>query len=905
MTSDQLASTLSTPEPTRLTPALANRSENLFNGFSIRAREARLGHVFGSPATLALIFLVAVASFAGSVYLFIIKNSAAWLLLGAVFLLSILFIFAKLVLKKVPVGKNSDDVNDLLSANCLVLLSKDATVTGMAKSLPLKTRSGRFLAARYAITPNLLTAVAKDLQAIYGRDAEEEVFKIAKNLRLELGGPITSNRNSQITQKPQASELQNALPAAPAETVSGGILELALLKAHPNCENILSSMKLSFDDLKDGVVWYNYLHGLVKNAKVKRKTGGIARDLSFGYIPLMSRFGRNISIQSVNPEQVQLEPHVEIVDRMIQTFSSDGRQNVALIGPDGTGKHTIVRSFAWEILSADKRPVKIPGFSSESAAGSSSNFALKSAKIPASLRFRQVFQLDAATILSAAPGRGQVEGLITAILNEAYAAKNIILYFKDAHLFFEDGTGSVDISNLLLPALDNGDLRIILTLDEQKYLEISAKNPALANALNKIMVAPATESETLRVMEDAVPRLEYQFKVTYTIWALKEAYRLSERYVYDLEMPGRALRLLESAANYADHGFVLAESVGQAIEKTQGVKVQVETNEVERARLLNMEDLIHERMIDQVDAVKTVSDALRRSAAGVRNTNRPIGTFLFLGPTGVGKTELAKAVSQIYFGTENDIVRIDLNEYVSADDVARLIAEPTVDPMSLTAQMMKNPFTVVLLDEIEKAHPQVLTTLLQLLDEGILRDSKNHEVSFRDAIVIATSNAGADLIRQAVTGGEFEAVPSDSALNNAPAFTSASTENATFDLAAFRDKLTNHLIDTGEFKPEFLNRFDEICIFKPLGKADLRKIAALLVKGVNKNLAPQKISVNLTDDALDLLVEKGYDPLLGARPMRRVVQKTVENIVAKLVLAGQATPGAEITLTADMVAEKF
>ena len=412
-------------------------------------------------------------------------------------------------------------------------------------------------------------------------------------------------------------------------------------------------------------------------------------------------------------------------------------------------------------------------------------------------------------------------------------------------------------------------------MDEQKYLEISAKNPALANSLNKIMVAPANEAETLRVMQDAVPRLEYQYKVTYTIWALKEAYRLSSRYVFDLEMPGRALHLLESAASYADHGFVLAESVGKAIEKTQGVKVQVETDTAERNRLLNMENLIHERMIDQAEAVKTVSDALRRSAAGVRNTSRPIGTFLFLGPTGVGKTELAKAVSQVYFGGENDIVRIDLNEYVSADDVSRLIAEPTVDPMSLTAQMMKNPFSVVLLDEIEKAHPQVLTTLLQMLDEGILRDTKNREVSFRDAIVIATSNAGADRIRAAVSGGE--------------------------DLATIKEELTNTLIKNGEFKPEFLNRFDEICIFNPLSKEDLRKIAALLVKSTNKTLANQKITVKLTDEALDLLVEKGYDPQLGARPMRRVVQKTVENIVAKLVLAGTATSGAEITITPELV----
>lgn len=856
-------------------------SLNLFNHLSLRAREARLGRILGSAPAKALLLLAGLATAAAAVYALLNHDPAFWLFLGLISLLAVIFVWARLVLKKVPLGKTAidpnyskldrtatglnastavnpstsinpaldpsrEDINDVLSANALVTLSKDATILGMAKNLSMSTRSGRFLASRYAITPPVLQKIAEDLQKIYGTEAEQKTFEAAKRLRLELN----------------------------AETVSGGILEVAMISIHPDQEALLATLKLDLNDLKNGVVWYNYLHGLVKNAKAKRRDGGIARDLSFGYIPLLSRFGYNISVsQSQNPEQVQLEPHMEIVNRMIQTFSTDGRQNVALIGADGTGKNTIVKSFAWEILSADNK------------------------SIPSTLKFRQVFQLDAASILGQAPERGQIERLITAILNEAYAAKNIILYFKDAHLFFEEGVGSVDISNLLLPALENGALRIILTLDEQKFLEISAKNPALANSLNKIMVAPATAEETLRVMQDAVPRLEYQFKVTYTIWALKEAYRLSERYVFDLQMPGRALKLLESAANYAvaadgspagssadtsskhplsrGPAFVLAESVGQAIEQTQGIKVQVETDTTERNRLLNMENLIHERMIDQVEAVKTVSDALRRSAAGVRNTNRPIGTFLFLGPTGVGKTELAKAVSEVYFGGESDIVRIDLNEYVAAEDVARLIAEPTVDPMSLTAQMMKNPFSVVLLDEIEKAHPQVLTTLLQLLDEGILRDTKNREVSFRDAIVIATSNAGANQIREAVSAGQ--------------------------DLGEIKDELTNELIKSGEFKPEFLNRFDEICIFKPLSKDDLRKIAALLVKSTNKTLANQKITVNLTDDALDLLVEKGYDPQLGARPMRRVVQKTVENIVAKLVLAGAATSGTEITIDANLV----
>jgi ATP-dependent Clp protease ATP-binding subunit ClpA len=273
--------------------------------------------------------------------------------------------------------------------------------------------------------------------------------------------------------------------------------------------------------------------------------------------------------------------------------------------------------------------------------------------------------------------------------------------------------------------------------------------------------------------------------------------------------------------------------------------------------------------------VGVVSDALRRARAGVRNENRPIGTFLFLGPTGVGKTELAKALADVYFGGENRMVRLDLNEFVGAEDVTRLIADGANDPSSLTAQVMKQPFSVVLLDEIEKAHPNVLATLLQLLDEGILRDIKNREVSFRDTIVIATSNAGADRIREYIERG--------------------------YSLEQFEPKFIDELINSNQFRPEFLNRFDEIVTFRPLGKEELVQVIDLILAGINKTLALQKISVDVAQDAKLFLVDKGYDPRLGARPMRRIVQRAVENTVAKQMLSGSVAPGSVITISLDQV----
>ncbi|MBR2589239.1 ATP-dependent Clp protease ATP-binding subunit [Candidatus Saccharibacteria bacterium] len=788
-----------------------------FDYNSLRAREARLGKILGKKALLILLVLTTISLIVFGIIFMLQKISIFWLLFSlAIFLIMIIY-WTKKELIIIP-AKNTGKLNDALSNDVLASMPRNPKTSDVA-TLVGKTSSGKFLAVRYGIGTNLLEAIARELP-----ENPSGIFQTAQKIQR----------------------------GTDSEEIHGAILAVAIIANHPKNELILKRMKLDMKDLLDGIIWFNYLNGLVRSVGKKRHRGGIARDLSFGYIPVLQRFGTNISRlrEGAMETQIQLSSHKETLEKMIQIFTSGGRQNVALIGTEGSGRSTIVTAFAEKLMDADS-------------------------KLPNSLKFRQIFKLDAAALISAAPERGQIEGLVNHVLSEAYSAKNIIIWLENAQLFFEEGVGSVDITNILLPILEAGKLRIILTLDRQKFLEISAKKSTLANTLNKIMVSPANEEETMKVMQDQVPFLEYQHKVSYTIWALKEAYRLSERYIHDLEMPGRAVALLDIAGSYDENKLITAESVQNAIEKTAGVKVQLAENEADKSRLLNMEELIHQRMIDQEAAVKTVSDALRRAAAGVRNENRPIGTFLFLGPTGVGKTELAKALSQVYFNGENKIVRLDLNEFVEAKDVSRLIADASEDELSLTAQVMKQPFSVVLLDEIEKAHPQVLTTLLQMLDEGILRDVKNREVSFRDTIVIATSNAGAEKIREYVNSG--------------------------VDLSSAKDTFMNWLLSTNEFRPEFLNRFDEICLFKPLSPADCMKVIDLIIAGTNKTLATQKISVTLEPEAKQLLVERGYDPQLGARPMKRIVQKTVENMVAKYVLSGQAGTGSSITITREMI----
>lgn len=665
---------------------------------------------------------------------------------------------------------------------------------------------------------------------------------------------LTSNNpsDSEIVWR-DAFEIHNGL-ADRSEVLLASTVAAALLRTDPNLRQFLAQSQLDENDVVQVAQWYAHLDTIIADQNKPRLTGGVGRDWSFGYIPTLRRFGTNLSEKYAlgRSLSLHLECHDDLVDAMVETFSAGGRQNVTLIGAVGSGKTSVVEAFAERLMDG-------------------------SAKIPKSLQYNQVISLDSSALISAAPGRGQVEQLVNILLTETYRAKNIILCLDNAHMFFEDGVGSVDITNILQPILENGAIRMILTMEEQRFLQISQRNAALAAAMNRLQVLPPNENDTLKIMEDQSIRIEHERKVVFTYQALRESYKLAERYVQDVAQPKRSIQLMEASASSAAGGLVTADSVRQAIESTIGVKVGATDDQAERQRLLSLEDKIHERMINQVAAVDAVSAALRRARAGVRSQNRPIGTFLFLGPTGVGKTELAKTLSEVYFGNEGNMVRVDMNSFVSEGDVARLIADGAQDASSLTAQIMKNPFSVVLLDEIEKAHTSVLSTLLQVLDEGVLRDINNHEVSFRDAIIIATSNAGANRIREYIEAG--------------------------LKVEDFQEQFKNELIDSRQFTPEFLNRFDEVVVFRPLTKEELLQVIDLQLKGVNKTLADQKIAVSVTPDAKQALVEAGYDPRLGARPMRRVVQRTVEDIVSRKILSGELQPGMELNISlADILA---
>ena len=785
---------------------------------SLRAQKARFNAKFGKTTDL-LMTVICIFLVFGGLALLILSQSIGWVVLSLAAWPWMIHIWKTRDLDRLPAEKKPNNLTDVLDGDLLGVLPDNPSPRDIAVAA-MKTNGGQFFYARFGISaqylPDLSSSAPDDSTAVW-----------QESLAIDAG---LSDRTGLI---------------------SSSTVTAALIRTQAQVKTVLSSLHLDEDDALKGAEWFMHLSKLIEQHNTPKLTGGIARDWNFGYIPILERFGVNLSTKYANGRSLNthLESHSEIVRSLVNTFSTGGRQNATLIGAIGSGKTTIVESFAETLMDG-------------------------SAEVPDSLRFCQVFALDASALISAVSGRGQIENLMNTLLVETYSAKNIILFLDNAQLFFEDATGSVDISNILQPVLAGGGIRLILALDEQKFLQISQAKPALAASLNHFQVNPPNQAEVLQIMQDQIINMEFSRKVTFMYQALAEAYRLSERYIPDIAQPQKSIQLLENAAGQAQGGLVTAQSVVDAIEKTLGVKVGGSVamgDGAEKEMLLNLENLIHERMINQTTAVTAVSSALRRARAGVRNENRPIGTFLFLGPTGVGKTELAKSLAAVYFGGEEHMVRIDLNEYVRSEDVARLIADGATDPSSLSAQVQKNPFSVVLLDEIEKAHPNVLMTLLQVLDEGILRDINNREISFRDTILIATSNAGADRIRQYIDAG--------------------------YQLEQFQEQITNELIERQEFRPEFLNRFDEIVVFRPLNKEELLQVIDLILVGVNKNLDVQKVSVAVDDDAKRALVDAGYDPRLGARPMRRVVQKTVENIIAEKMLTGELVAGSGLRIS--------
>lgn len=776
---------------------------------SARSKKARLYLSLSNKYLPALLLTVLGVSFIFGTILLYYENPLAFTVYIPAVLVLMIKLWIKGDLSTLAERQNPQSLDGLIDPAVLAKINNDKPSLYEVFQAASNTQARWFLQNRYQIPDDLFELFSKDPDS--GTQLWPVADEISEKYDVERYKPI--------------------------------VILVALIKTIPDIENILNLGKLDMNDIEQGVIWYENIEEKRRLVREVRQFGGIARDWAYGYTPILSFLGFNVSEHiKYNGFFADTTLNNKIVDQMIQNIDG-GAGSVSLVGEVGAGKTTAVHAFADRLI--------------------------EDHNVPDSLKNHQVIAIDAPTLLSQARGRGELESLMIRVFNEAIRAKNIILFLDDAEVFFEQGESSVDLSNIIMPVLDNGSVRIIFAMTPKEWQSLASHSSNVASKFHPLQLQPADETNTLHMLRDQSIFVEAEKRVTFTHQALKEAYKLGSRYDDAQVMPGAALSLLKAAAPMADGGLVTEETIQSAIESSMGVKIKQAKGE-ESSSLLNLEYDIKKYVISQEQAISAVSNSLRRARSGVGNPDRPVGTFLFLGPTGVGKTELSKALARVYFGDEKSMIRVDMNQYVNAGDSERLITPMQGESLGFLGEVRKKPFSVILLDEIEKADRSVVNLLLQMLDEGFMTDTNNKKVSFKDAIIIATSNAGADEIRRMIDNGE--------------------------DIVKLQTKLVDLVIERGIFAPEFVNRFDEVVVFKPLTPTELVQVIDLIISGINKTLDKQKVKVQVSDQAKKWLVEKGYDAKLGARPMRRVAQKYIENIVAKKLLDSSTSSGGVVNL---------
>ncbi|HRU41218.1 MAG TPA: ATP-dependent Clp protease ATP-binding subunit, partial [Candidatus Diapherotrites archaeon] len=634
--------------------------------------------------------------------------------------------------------------------------------------------------------------------------------------------------------------------------------------------------------------------------------------------PNLNQYGRDLTEMA---KEGKLDPIIgreKEIERVIQILSRRTKNNPALIGDPGVGKTAIAEGLAQKIIEGN---------------------------IPEILKGKRVVTLDLSSMVAGSKYRGEFEERLKNVMNEIRESKNVILFLDEMHTIIGAGgaEGAIDASNILKPALARGEIQAIgaTTLDEyRKHVE---KDAALERRFQPVMVGEPTKEEALLILEGLRDKYEAHHKVKITDEALKSAVELSDRYIADRFLPDKAIDLVDEAAskvrikiftappdlkrleeelealekekseaislqNYeraaelrdrmqhirqkledgrknwndkasSKDSVVTEEDIASIVSGWTGIPV-TKLAEEESNRLLNLESILHQRVIGQEEAVLAVSKAIKRARVGLKDPKRPVGSFIFLGPTGVGKTELSKALAEALFGDENAVIRIDMSEYMEKHTVSKLIGSPPgyvgyEEGGQLTEKVRRKPYSVILLDEIEKAHPDVFNVLLQILDDGRLTDGKGRTVDFKNSVVIMTSNVGVSTIRkQAVLG-----------------FATSSNEREDA-YEKMKENVLEELKKT--FRPEFLNRIDEIIVFHQLQEEHIRKIVDLMLKSLLVRIKEMNINLEITDKARAFLAEKGYDQAYGARPLRRAIQKMVEDQLSEEMLKGEIKPGSEV-----------
>jgi len=633
----------------------------------------------------------------------------------------------------------------------------------------------------------------------------------------------------------------------------------ALAKDDLIFKKILIDSNLKVEDIEN-LTWWS--ESLEKRTEARKKfwewknlikRGTLAKEWTAGYTITLDRFSIDLSEVVKKQGFPEVIGHKKEIKQMERILSRREINNVLIIGESGSGRKSMIQALTIKSILGESL---------------------------AEVNYKKIIQLDLPSLLSQIKNPLEVAGILDTIFKEVISAGNIILVIDEFHNFVGGTTlrpGATDISGVLAPYLPYPEFQIVaITTFEGLHKKIE-QSPALLSLFEKVEVLEISERETLMILENLALVLEYKYKKFISYSALRDLINFSKKYLPAIPFPEKAMDLLDEAMVYLSQigeKILLPKHIAKIVsEKTQIPVGEIEIKE--RDILLNLENLIHQKIINQEEAVKEVSSALRRARAEVTIRKGPMGCFLFLGPTGVGKTETSKALAEIYFGSEETMIRLDMSEFQDTSDITRLIGSPGETGL-LTTSVRENPFSLILLDEIEKAHPNILNLFLQVLDEGHLTDGLGRKVDFKDSIIIATSNAGYQIILEAIKERtEWSGV------------------------REVKEKLLDYLLEKAIFRPEFINRFDAVVVFKPLTKKNLLSISELMLQKIKKSLKEKDIDFIITDPLKEKIAQLSYEPAFGARQMKRVIQDKVENLLAQALLSSQLKRGDRVEVDSD------
>ncbi|MEX0869941.1 MAG: ATP-dependent Clp protease ATP-binding subunit [Candidatus Spechtbacterales bacterium] len=781
------------------------------------------------------------------------------------FALGLLFLFFGLFyefyLKYPRIKDGEENMADFLSFHAAMVFDSAFAISTRMGEKEISTDSFLIAMSDYKPVHTLFFRLGVDPESIENKLLKEKnstANTIISALKLPwLGEPRFSEEMTTLMN--EAGRLKTEHEHERITTVD---LLAALFDAHKGFQQLLVNLHLDKNDLKTLAIWQEHNIGtwekkrrfwLLENLLRARPIGA---SWIYGFPTLLSRLSSDLSLPFIERRSdMKLVGRDKEMERMYQILTRGDRQNVLLVGESGVGKRAIVLRIAQDIAEG---------------------------KASRDLSYKKVLELNVNAITSSSSEVGEVQKLLSQVLSEAAQVGNVILFIDGLHNYIgqEEGIGKTDITEVLLPHMQGGSMQIVATTTTENFHRNIETRTDLLATLDRINIEEPDEASVMRILEDSVLQIEAKHRVFFMFAALKMIYEDADDFIQTIPFPEKALSLLNEVVSYVKSqkkNIVEVADVHAIVKRKTDAPVG-DMGKEEKEKLIGLEEDMHKEIVGQKFAVETIVKTMQRLRAGLSREEKPAGVFLFVGPTGVGKTLTAKVLAKQYFGSEDKIVRFDMSEFQELESADRLLGSMRQNYQGqLVTSVRDNPFSVILLDEFEKAHKDILNVFLRIFDEGKMTDVFGKKVSFRHNIIIATSNAGAQQIREMVARGE--------------------------ELAKGKEKLINLFVQEGYYKPELLNRFDEIVIYHPLNEEQIHKVAELMLEGLILRLKEKGYYYKVTPSIVDYIAKVGFDPQFGARPMGRAIQDKIESYIARLILEEKVKKGTEFTISVQDISD--